>query len=184
MKYLIPVLVLLIAAPAFGQVGTTGLSDVQKAELEMQAAKMREDNENSPQRALDTAREWSELGTGVGQALVSVSKELGMAADEFSRTPVGKITVAVIVWKVIGAEVVRKLSALLFLVVAIPLWMKYFRKLAVVERIEYHENGKKKLVSHYNLADYNTSSYVIPTRWVMMFLLLGILATGLIILLI
>jgi hypothetical protein len=184
MKYLIPAFVLLIATPAFGQVSTSGLSEVQKAEIEMQAAKMREDNENSPQRALETAKEWSELGTGVGTALVSVSKELGMAADEFSQTSVGKITVAVIVWKVMGAEVVRKLSAILFLFVAIPLWMKYFRKLAVVESIEYHENGKKKRVNHYNVSDYSTGGVIIPTRWVMMFLLLGIIATGLIILLI
>jgi uncharacterized membrane protein len=51
-----------------------------------------------------------------------------------------------------------------------------------VESIEYHDNGKVKQVNHYDLTKYSVASHVVPTRWVMLSLLLAIVIFGILIL--
>jgi hypothetical protein len=49
--------------------------------------------------------EWGAVGQGIGVALISAAKELGVAANEFATTPLGKIATGIIVYKMIGEDV-------------------------------------------------------------------------------
>lgn len=46
----------------------------------------------------------STLGTGIGAALNSTVKELGVTVNEFSGTPVGMLTIMVIMWHYVGGD--------------------------------------------------------------------------------
>ncbi len=127
--------VLLCFAIAGGAVAQTiavgDLSTEQKAQLEVEAAKLRAknamDRAAKQEQALksgtlvDTAKdtvaavaaavptpqkvdEWTQVGANIGKGLVAAAKEIGTATVDFSKTDLGKITVAVIVWKVVGKE--------------------------------------------------------------------------------
>lgn len=71
--------------------------------------------------------EWAELGTRVGVGIASAAKELGIAAAEFSQTPIGKVIVAVLVFKMVGKTVILSIVGLSLLIVSIPLGMKFIR---------------------------------------------------------
>jgi hypothetical protein len=51
------------------------------------------------------ASEWAEIGSNIGSAMVSAAKELGVAANEFSQTGIGKITTVIIAYKIIGNDI-------------------------------------------------------------------------------
>ncbi len=72
--------------------------------------------------------EWAELGARVGVGIAAAAKELGIAAAEFSQTPIGKVVVAVLVFKVIGKTVILVVVGLTLLFVTVPLGMKFIRK--------------------------------------------------------
>lgn len=62
------------------------------------------------QRVFNNAKQWTELGTNVGVAMVAAAKELGIAAAQFAETPLGKVTTAVIVYKIVGKDVASNLK--------------------------------------------------------------------------
>lgn len=120
-------------------IDTSGLSAEQKAQIALQVEQMK--NSSLPPSA-ESAKEWADWGTNMGRAISSTAKELGVAVDEFSRTSVGKITMAVIVYKVIGKEVLRFVAGGVLFFFTIIIWARYLRK--PFQTIEYYENGKVK----------------------------------------
>jgi len=56
--------------------------------------------------------EWTQVGANIGKGLVAAAKEIGTATVDFSKTDLGKITVGVIVWKVIGRELADTASGI------------------------------------------------------------------------
>lgn len=118
-------------------IDTSGLSAEQKAQIALQVEQMK----SGPPSA-ETAQQWADWGTNMGKAISSTAKELGVAVDDFSRTPVGKITMAVIVYKVIGKEVLRFVAGAVLFFFTIIIWARYLRK--PFQTIEYYESGKVK----------------------------------------
>lgn len=139
---------LAFAAPAFAQssdtVNTQGLSAAQVAELEASAAKMRDPVANDP--TLQTVTAYVEVGKGIGAGMVSAAKELGVAANDFAVTPLGQITIALIIFKVAGGQIIGIVGGLLWFAVMLPLWVHYFNRICMPKRVEdtFHENGKRK----------------------------------------
>lgn len=54
--------------------------------------------------------EWGFMGKGVGVALIAAAKEVGIAANEFAQTDLGKVTVAIVAYKMIGNEALDLLN--------------------------------------------------------------------------
>jgi hypothetical protein len=52
------------------------------------------------------AAAWSELGANIGTAMVSAAKELGVAANEFSQTGLGKVVTVLLVYKMFGPDLI------------------------------------------------------------------------------
>lgn len=96
---------MLVASPlaiASG-VETKGLTAEQVRELNAQAAKMRS-NENVSSVVRKEAAAWAEMGQNLGVAMVSAARELGVAANEFSQTSLGKVVTVMVVYKLVGQD--------------------------------------------------------------------------------
>lgn len=61
----------------------------------------------------DEAQEWSKWGRNMGLAIVGMTKELGVAVENFSKTDVGKITIVAMVIKFMGPEMLSMVTKIL-----------------------------------------------------------------------
>jgi len=115
-KFLVTVgLALTLITPAYAtdaqtidSIDVRNLSTEQKAELVAQAAKLQEQAKtqaNISETVRNEAYAWGEIGANMGKAAVSAAKELGVAANEFVQTPMGKITMALVIYKVAGEDI-------------------------------------------------------------------------------
>jgi hypothetical protein len=123
------------------------LTQEQKAELALQAAKLVTANKNANNGvpapvAVDTVKKWADIGTAIGSSLASSARQLGVAANDFAQTPVGKLTMAVIVWHFIGGQLVHIVFGAMWLVIAIPLWVYFYRRASSKTTITVYEAGK------------------------------------------
>lgn len=131
------------------QVDTRGLSNAQIAELQLKAEEMK--GGTLPSKS--EIKEYAELGQAVGTAIASTAKELGVAAEEFSHTNVGKITIFLIAWQLVGEQVIQAIVGSCLLIVSIFLWSKYFKRMCVISKEEYYENRKLKSITYQPVSD-------------------------------
>lgn len=111
-------LVLFLVSPvsiALGQISTSGLSDTQRAALEVYAAQLRQETAKNNTPSAKSVEEWVEVGSNIGKGLAGAAKEVGVAVNDFVKTPVGQITAAVILWKFIGSAIVHLIGGLVVL---------------------------------------------------------------------
>jgi hypothetical protein len=68
---------------------------------------------------------WVSVGTAIGTGLAETAKQLGVAADEFAKSTIGTIAVILIVWTIIGADLVQLMVGSAWLCFWIPfcVWM-------------------------------------------------------------
>jgi hypothetical protein len=110
---------------------------VEKADAEL-ARKIAEEKANTPAvpvetRIVNNANEWSKLGTNLGLALVGVAKEAGMAVSQFADTNLGKATMFIIAYKVMGHDVIHTTLAFLVFFAGIAILPALYRYLAYNE---------------------------------------------------
>lgn len=163
------------------RIDLSGLTEEQRADLVKQAEQMRK--QSSGDRIIDkitpeNADAWVNLGKNMGLALAEVAKHLGVAADEFLKSSAGKITLALIVWKVMGNDLVHLMVGLGIFVVFLPLWVYFFRKMCVVKSVE-NLTPADGYESHKRY-EYYKEGDVDGTRGVMLLVLVVIVATGII----
>jgi hypothetical protein len=139
MKLIIALVLLtqsLVSAAQNSQIDLRGLSAEQIAELNLQAQKLR-----SPENISATVRReataWADLGSNIGTAMVSAAKELGVAATEFSQTGLGKVVTAIIVYKVVGKEILGVIVGSAILVVGGILTIMIFKSTRFRENVKY-----------------------------------------------
>lgn len=121
MKKFIMLFLLVLSTSVFAKdsfVDTTGLNAQQQAEIAKQVAQLKE-NKNPVTVSENIRNEtiaWTNLGANMGKAMVGAAKEVGVAANEFSQTNLGKITVAIVTYKVIGKDILSAVIGFLILV--------------------------------------------------------------------
>jgi hypothetical protein len=150
MKRFLAVVLFLFCSVAFAEISTNGLTDKQKAELALRAAEMKEATKQQDEpkasvaekavsannAALDIATKWGEAGKGLAIGLVAAAKELGIAVNDFANTPIGRITTAIIVWKMIGHSVLSIVLGFILLFIGLPtIWEVYQR--VITKSVEY-----------------------------------------------
>jgi hypothetical protein len=115
---LIAIMAILFCPMAFAQTSASSISslDVSKLTAEQKATLIAnvaalEKEEKSPANVSKTIRTeaeaWGDLGGNMGRAAVSAAKEIGMAANDFVQTPLGKVTMGIIVYKIVGASLLK-----------------------------------------------------------------------------
>jgi hypothetical protein len=142
MKKLILTLILLfVTIMSFAQateINTQGLTAAQKAELVIQAEKMKETPLEVTQPTVDTALKWAEVGKSVAVGIGAGARELGTAVNDFAVSPVGKVTMAIIVWKMLGKDIMAIAVSVGILLIGLPTIWFGFRK-ACIDKIEYED---------------------------------------------
>lgn len=76
-------------------------------------------------------QEWGNLGKGVTEALVSAAKEAGMALNVFLNTDTGKIVSNVIIYKVIGRDVLGYVYGVVVILMGLTLIITAVRSSAL-----------------------------------------------------
>jgi hypothetical protein len=123
-----------MSAMAVVDVDTRGLNDTQKAELVKMAEQMKQ---SAP--AITTAEkvdQWVNVGERIGKMLGGAAKEVGLAVNEFVKTPVGMLATGVIVFNYIGGAVIHVFGGLFILLLGTwALW--YYVRNSTRMVIEY-----------------------------------------------
>lgn len=131
------------AAEPPAAVDTSGLSATQVAELNALAEKAREE---TPIGRAEQANEWVEIGQGIGSGLAAAARETGQVVNEFAATPVGQLTIVIILFKVMGGDIIQLIVGLLYFAVTIPIWYSFYKKLWPYTTVVtvYDETTKKR----------------------------------------
>ncbi len=123
---------------AFAEVNTNGLTTAQQAELTIQAEKMKQIGALPPVSTIETVSKWAEAGKGLAVGLGAGAKELGVAVNEFSVSPVGRVTTGIIIWKLVGKDVIRIIVGLALLFLGLPsAWFVY--RHMITETVTYED---------------------------------------------
>lgn len=133
------------------------LTKEQQATLLVQAAQMQKDNTASgtSTSTREVVKEWATLGADFGHGLASTAHELGIEANAFVNTPVGRLTAAIIVWKLMGGALIHIFGGTLFAVIFFTVWLRLYRKQCVIKEVTYGAGGHfgglfaEKKVVHY-----------------------------------
>lgn len=139
MKKILAILSLALASTAFAQnqpaIDVSKLTPEQIAQINRQVAEMANQPTNISANVRKEAEAWGELGTNMGRAMVGAAKEVGVAANEFSQTPLGKVVVFLAVYKIIGQEILGVVIGSLILVVgySVALWLLFTRRWSNVQ---------------------------------------------------
>lgn len=180
-KLLLGLLATLLISPAFAErlmIDVDGkLNDQQRAELQLQAAKAVQQQSN-PATTVSVVKQWADIGTAIGSGLASSAKELGIAANEFANTPVGKFTVFLIAWHFIGQKLITIIFGFLWLLTTIPAWIWMYRRTFFERTVSYFDKGtgpqgaKKVIHTESNM---NNCDALLFVYWIT---LLGIVLIG------
>lgn len=106
-NFLIAVMLMLTATYGYAQqtsVDVSGLSSEQIRQLAAKADEMKKDPVNVSTVVRQEAEAWGQMGANMGKAVVSAAKEVGVAANEFSQTSLGKIVVVLVAYKLVGHD--------------------------------------------------------------------------------
>ena len=121
--------------------GFSKLTEAQKAEVIKQIADASSKNKDVVVPSEEKVEKWVKIGSQVGQGLAGAAKELGVAVNDFAKTPVGQLTMALIVWHMMGGVIVHVVGGILIMVVG--LWfVKFMFNRAYPDKITYSKEHK------------------------------------------
>jgi len=142
--------VVLLCGLAFGQADETVTikkSDLTKDQLDKVAAAQL-------QEKIDRYGKWvgsgHEIGVAVNESLSAITNN----AQTFSQTTPGKLTMFLVVYKVIGRDILGLLVSAVMLIVGLPFWIWSYRKYVPQNHItdEYDDVVEGKTVTHRKFA--------------------------------
>ena len=122
-----------------------GLTQEQRAQLLIGIERTKEQNDApsgsaaSSEKLRTEVQAWADMGKGVGTMMVSAAKEVGMAAEEFSHTDIGKLTIAIGVIKLMKDEIALLWSSgigFVFLIISLITWWYAYKRIIIKGKIE------------------------------------------------
>lgn len=149
MKKLIAIAAMALSLSAFAavEVNTSGLTDAQKAELVKQAEAMK--MTSTPEAQLvEKVDKWVDVGEKVGKMMGGAAKEVGIAVNDFVKTPVGLMTAGIILWNYMGGMIIHVVAGAIFFVVSFSLLTYMMRRCALV-KITYDKDAGKNWLGRY-----------------------------------
>ena len=119
-----------ISSQSLEQAGFNKLSETQKAEIVAQIAKNNEQKTDlvDAKQLEVKAEKWVDLGERMGKMLGGAAKEVGVAVNDFVKTPVGQLTMLLIVWSYIGNALVHIFGGIFIIIVGLSMCMYWARR--------------------------------------------------------
>jgi len=139
--------VLLAASFSFAQSGTIDLNDLKglsaEARGEIIQKKLNEMDNTVTSKVInidpEKAEKWVKI---ISTTIRTICSDLSIEVNEFIRTPVGKVTTAIIVYKVIGDDLKRVVLAVAGWAVTVIMILLLMRKFHMSERIVTRDDNK------------------------------------------
>ena len=131
-------------ANAVNSAGFSKLSEAEKAEVIKMVADKAATKEAGmiPQLASeDKVEKWVKIGSNIGQGLAGAAKEVGVAVNDFAKTPVGQMAMVLIVWHMIGAQLIHVFGGILIWIVGIAI-IRHMVARAYPSKITYSKEVK------------------------------------------
>ena len=141
-------------AQTYTKVETKGLTDAQIADVKAYAAAKAASAAaeasgiiSDPSATMTLAATWgtqaAEAAKGFASALSVAAKELGVTINDFLHTDAGRLTAALIIWKVAGAAIVHTLYGVVFAIVGMTITRVLYTRLFTKEyrTVEYSRFG-------------------------------------------
>lgn len=165
MKYLLLILMFL-SVPVLAQDAKTtneqlqtkiaAMSDAEKATLLSQI-------ETPDKPAADVANDWIDVGERLGSGLAATAREMGIAVNDFATTPIGKLTVIVLLWNFMGDDLAKIGVSLSMMFVFLPTW------LIVARNLFGTRNSEGKIIG-YDLSRQDWGEGFMPVALILVFL--------------
>ena len=133
-----------LTSSSVSSAGFDKLTEAEKAEILKQVADKAATKDflgNSREPADEKVEKWVRIGTNIGQGLAGAAKEVGIAVNDFSKTPVGQLTMVLIVWHMIGAQMIHVLGGILIWIIGF-IAIRYVMKRAYPDKVTYSTTQK------------------------------------------
>ncbi len=124
------------------QQGKEEMVSIPKSQLT--PAQIQQVEETNLQNKIAAYGKWVGLGKEIGDAVNGSLGALTDQADKLSKTDVGKFTMFMVAWKVLGTDLIQFLIGVPFLFFGLIFWAISFRKNALPYLALAREQGDKK----------------------------------------
>lgn len=194
-KYLafltITMFAMVLSTPMYAQANLNGTNDkvtISKSDLTPQQivrieAQAQIDKANAEvaqlQKKLDTYSKWVGVGGEIGNAVKEGLTAVVDVADKFGATNVGKFTMTMVAWKVVGKDVVKIIIGLLFFITYTWTLIYFFRRLTVARKVMVENPGFFKYPKKYEVvkSEFDDEGITIITIIYVIAFLIGIWVT-------
>lgn len=151
LKMMVMFFMIVISVPAIAGIDTDDLSkfnqltDSQKAEIIKQVENLSSQGSSgvTAEVVQEKMKAWGEIGAGIGVMLVNTARELGIAANEFSQTPLGKLAVTVGLLYMFGGKLLGILVWIVCWFIFLPAIWRSYKMHAFTEKVEYKITDRK-----------------------------------------
>lgn len=126
---------------AVNSAGFSKLSEAEKAEVIKMVADKASQKDVIPSMTKDKVEKWVKIGSNIGQGLAGAAKEVGVAVNDFATTPVGQLTMMLIVWHMIGAQLIHVFGGIMIWIVGIAI-IRHMVARAYPSKITYSKEVK------------------------------------------
>ncbi len=109
------------------------------------------------EKKLQTYGNWVGVGEEIGSAVKESLNSVVDVADKFGKTNVGKFTLVMVAWKIIGKDAVRIFLGLLFFVLMTWIFVKIYKNTYSIRRVLVKNPGLFKYPKEYQVIE--------PKRW-------------------
>jgi hypothetical protein len=149
MKKFIAIVALMFSVNAFAALttdsvsnaGFSRLSETEKAEIIKQIADKATDKASVTAPSEEKVEKWVKIGSQIGQGLSGAAKEVGIAVNDFAKTPVGQLTMMLIVWHMVGGVMVHIFGGILIMVVGLT-FIRFMFNRAYPTKVTYSKDTK------------------------------------------
>lgn len=139
------------AGTSSSSLDVSGLTPQQTAALSEQINNMKTD---SADKLVSKVDKYVDVGERIGKMMGGAAKEVGVAVNDFVKTPVGLMTAGLIVWHYMGGMMVHVISGWAFLIISFSLLFWYSRRVSTMV-IEYDIAGGRNWMGKYPVIKVN-----------------------------
>lgn len=120
-----------ISSDAVTSAGYSSLNAVDQAEVLKLVAEKAQAQKNGAgidinglaKTSPEKINQWVEVGSNIGKGLAGAAKELGVEVNNFATTPMGQLTVLLIIWHIMGATLIHFFGAFIVWIVGfVGIW--------------------------------------------------------------
>jgi len=125
------------------QAGFSSLTEQEKAEVIAVITSKASAAATAPKVTADNVDKWIDISAKLGKGLAATAKELGIAANEFAVSPLGRLATVLIIWNMMGAMMVHVFGGLLIWAVGFT-GLHFIMQRAYPTDITYHPTDRDK----------------------------------------